>query len=145
MRQQDETSKESNIRAIERDGLLSFWRDVSVYSLMKAWSAITCWSRHWIFELLNSESDLIVDLSFFTSFRKSYLFHSLNLGACSSLIEWNRTDTVERWTDSDKILTYCDKRLTYCDKRVLSNHYSSPEPSGIEMNAAMSAIWWDHL
>jgi hypothetical protein len=46
----DETSKGSNIRAMKRNDLLSFWRDVNIYSLMKAWSAITCWSRHWTSE-----------------------------------------------------------------------------------------------
>jgi hypothetical protein len=46
----------------------------------------------------------IVDLSSFISFRKSYLFHSLNLGACSSLIEWDRIDIVERWIDTDQSL-----------------------------------------
>jgi hypothetical protein len=50
-------------------------------------------------EPLNPESDLIVDLPSPTSFRESYLFHPLNLGACSSLIEWDRIDTVERWID----------------------------------------------
>jgi hypothetical protein len=40
-----------------------------------------------------------------TSFRESYLFHPLNLGACSlHLIEWDRTDIVERWIDTDQSL-----------------------------------------
>jgi hypothetical protein len=48
---------------------------------------------------------LIVDLPSPISFRKSYLFHPLNLEACSlHLIEWDRTDTVERWTDTDQSL-----------------------------------------
>jgi hypothetical protein len=50
-------------------------------------------------ESLNSESPYS-RYSVPTSFRESYLFHSLNLEACSlHLIEWNRTDTVERWID----------------------------------------------
>ncbi len=49
-------------------------------------------------ESLNSESSYNKS-SVSTSFRESYLFHSLNLEACSSLIEWDRIDTVERWTD----------------------------------------------
>jgi hypothetical protein len=45
---------------------------------------------------------LLVNLLSLTSFRKSYLFHSLNLEACSlHLIEWNRTHTVEKWIDSE--------------------------------------------
>jgi hypothetical protein len=48
---------------------------------------------------------LLVDLPSLTSFRKSYLFHSLNLGACSlHLIEWDRIDIVERWIDTDQSL-----------------------------------------
>jgi hypothetical protein len=47
----------------------------------------------------------LVDLPSFTSFRESYLFHSLNLGACSlHLIEWDRIDIVERWIDTDQSL-----------------------------------------
>jgi hypothetical protein len=63
----------------------------NVYSLMKAWSAITCWSRHWILEFLNSESDLIVDLSFLISFRKSYHFQFITivLRARSLLVDWD--------------------------------------------------------
>jgi hypothetical protein len=48
---------------------------------------------------------LLVDLPSLTSFRKSYLFHPLNLGAGSlHLIEWNRIHTVERWIDTDQSL-----------------------------------------
>ncbi len=48
---------------------------------------------------------LIVDLPSPTSFRKSYLFHPLNLEACSlHLIEWDRIDIVERWIDTDQSL-----------------------------------------
>jgi hypothetical protein len=40
-----------------------------------------------------------------TGYRKSYLFHSLNLEACSlHLIEWNRTHIVERWINTDQFL-----------------------------------------
>ncbi len=63
----------------------------SVYSLMEAWSAITCWPRHWTLEPLNPESDLIVDLSSLTSFRESYHFQLITivLRACSLLIDWD--------------------------------------------------------
>jgi hypothetical protein len=42
-------------------------------------------------EFLNPESDLIVDLSFSTSFRKSYHFQftTIVLRACSLLVDWN--------------------------------------------------------
>ncbi len=53
-------------------------------------------------EFLNSESSYSRS-SVSTSFRESYLFHSLNLEACSlHLIEWDRIDIVERWIDTDQ-------------------------------------------
>jgi hypothetical protein len=68
------------------------------------------WINHWWKHEAQSRVDhvteswirpLLVDLSSLTSFRRSYLFHSLNLGACPlHLIEWDRTHTVERWIDS---------------------------------------------
>jgi hypothetical protein len=60
-------------------------------------------------ESLNPESSYSRS-SVSTSFRESYLFHSLNLEACSlHLIEWDRIDTVERWTDSMR--SNCDDCL----------------------------------
>ncbi len=72
-------------------------------------------------EPLDPESDLIVDLPSSTSFKKSYLFHSLNLGACSlHLIEWDRTHTVERWIDTDQWSTHrSGDDKTICEERAL--------------------------
>jgi hypothetical protein len=54
-------------------------------------------------ESLNSES--FYSRSFVSiSFKESYLFHSFNLEACSSLIEWDRIDIVERWIDTNQSL-----------------------------------------
>ncbi len=70
----------------ERD---NFDSDIlTVYSLMKAWSAITCWSRHWILEFwIRSYSESFVS----TSFRESYHFQLIIiiLRACSLLVDWN--------------------------------------------------------
>jgi hypothetical protein len=110
--------------SMKRDCVCVVWawisRTVSVHSLMKAWSTITCWPRHWT--LGPWIESLLVDLSFFTSFRKSYLFHSLNLEACSlHLIEWDRIDIVERWIDTDQSL-HLDRSeddKTICEERAL--------------------------
>ncbi len=63
---------------------------------------LSTWSRRTTHWMLN---ETLINKSFvLTSFRKSYLFHSLNLEACSSLIEWNRIDIVEKWIDTDQSL-----------------------------------------
>jgi hypothetical protein len=72
-------------------------------------------------ELLNPESSYSRS-PVSTSSRKSYLFHSLNLKACSlHLIEWDRIDTVERWIDTDQSL-HLDRSeddKTICEERAL--------------------------
>jgi hypothetical protein len=72
--------------------------------LMEAWSAITCWPRHWT--LGPWMRPLLVDLPSPTSFRKSYHFQLITivLRACSLLVDWDRTHIVERWTDTDQSL-----------------------------------------
>jgi hypothetical protein len=64
---------------------------------------------------------LIVDLSFLLVLKESYLFHSLNLEACSlHLIEWDRIDIVERWIDIDQWSTHrSEDDKTICEERAL--------------------------
>jgi hypothetical protein len=79
---------------------------------------LSTWSRRTTHWTLNRT--LISRSSVLTSSRKSYLFHSLNLGACSSLIEWNRIDIVEKWIDIDQWSTHrSEDDKTICEERTL--------------------------
>jgi hypothetical protein len=79
---------------------------------------LSTWSRRTTHWTLNR---ILINRSFvLTSSRKSYLFHSLNLEACSSLIEWDRTDIVERWIDTDQWSTHrSEDDKTICEERAL--------------------------
>jgi hypothetical protein len=104
----NETNKKSNIRAIERNDLLSFWRNVNVHCY-ESFIDESMKRDHVLITSLNPESDSHNRSFVLRLVRKSYLFHSLNLEACSlHLIEWDRTHIVERWID---ISVYLFQRL----------------------------------
>ncbi len=66
----------------------------TVYSLMKAWSAITCWPRHWIIEPLNpwtlNETLLVDSRSSLVLENRVTSFHYYNI---KSMLIISRTET----------------------------------------------------
>jgi hypothetical protein len=79
-------------------------------------------SIHWWKHVTRSRVDHVIEsLNFESSysrsfvsinFKESYLFHSLNLEVCSSLIKWDRIDIVKKWIDTDQSLHLDTNRKT---------------------------------